>query len=99
AYVRPSALLNASHHNQIPLQTLGSMGGQHPNPGPAQLGFTQRVCRDLLGLDLSQETSHATETCQLVGASGDLEQGAEGIQVAIGPTTSFRRYARLLSKP
>ncbi len=81
-----TALLNRSDHDQRPLQALGPVRGQHPDRGTAQIGLVARIGRDLLGLDFGQEPGDATQTGYFLGPGGDGEQGADSVQVAVGPS-------------
>ena len=99
AYVRPAALLDAGHHHQCPLQTFGPVGGQQPHGPAAQVGLPHRVGGDLLALHLGEERGQTAATGDLLGARRDVEQGADRVQVPVGPATQLAAAGGVGSKP
>src|SRR5687768_6944640 len=74
------------------------MGGKHSDRRAAQLRLAERIRRNLLTFDFSQEASHTTQARDLLGASGNIKQRTDGVQVSVGPTASLTTDARLLPK-
>ena len=97
--VGPHALLDAGHHDQVPLQPLGAVGGQQPHRRPPQVRLAEGVGGDLLALHLGQEAGHPPQSGDLLGAVGDVEQGADRVQVPVGPPARLSTDSCVLAQP
>jgi hypothetical protein len=96
--VGPRTFLDTGHHHQVPLQPLGAVGRQQPDRRTAQVGLAQCVGRDLLSLHLGQEPRHPTQSRDLFRPVGDVEQGADRVQVTVGPPSGLTADRRLLAQ-
>ncbi|GAA3046224.1 hypothetical protein GCM10020000_27580 [Streptomyces olivoverticillatus] len=84
AQVGPEALLDARDDHEVPLQALGAVGGHQPYGVGAHGAAGEGVGGDVLGVQLVQEVEGAAAAGAFFRAGGGFEEGAHGVQVAVG---------------
>ncbi len=82
--VRPGALLDPGHHDQVPLEALRAMGAQEPHGFGAHLPGRPRLLRHLQRADVVDEAGQARPAAPLGRQPvGQVEQRHEGVEVTV----------------
>ena len=71
------------HDDEIPLQSLGPVGGEQAHGRAADSSVGKRVARDLLCEKAGDEGARPDVVSMLDCSSGHLEQGTDGVEVLV----------------
>ena len=85
--VGPAVLLDVDDHDEVPLQPLAAVSGEHAHGVAAQSALGQGVGGDLLGLELLEEGPSAAALGAVLEARGGLEQRDDRVEVSVGEPT------------
>ena len=86
AQVRPALLLHVRHHDELPLQALGPVGGEEAHGRTSHTPLGERVSGDLLGDEVGEERGHPDVVAVLDRASRHLEERADRVEVTVCAT-------------
>ncbi len=96
AQVRPALLLDVRDDHQPPLEALRAVRGEQAYGGAAGAPLGERVGGDLLLHQGREERPDADVVALLLGARGDVEQRADGVEVAV---RAAGRTAAVVDRP
>ena len=99
AQVGPALLLHVGHHDELPLQSLGPVGGEQAHGRAADAPLGERVAGDLLGDEVGEERGDADVVAVLDRAGRHLEERADRVEVLVRPARPGAALVDLATQP